>query len=471
MLYSNITNACERRHIQGGPEDLSIFRNSSKMRCKMASKSLCAFVLAGLMALLFIGCRTKSEPVQPKVIVSPFAKGSEVLLQGNDSFGIRLLQQAHSESPGKNIVVAPLSLTMLLGAIQTNLARQDSRKEFDKVFGWGEYPDLRAPARMMLAAMAEPRMEPESFESMRLRWRMTHKSLDDMPLDKPRMVESESLWMSNCLLYRSLKIGPALLETRFMESASADFGLKLVNTGDRNPSESDLRTCRGEIGRMPPVSKSDQVWFSSGFHLRQSWEDLFHGKQPEPGQFRLESGQTREVLNITSAPDELPHLKTDEFEVVALPCGRVWMIFAVPASGMKVKDLEQWLVTHPGALNSMSTPQIGSVTFPQFAIKSTLSLEKSLKAMRITDIFLRLDGIMPQPSFVTDIKQNIDFGADKHGINADAETMIGATYVGWAPDATFQMSIDRPFVFMVRDAKTNALVLVGSLMDPADAAQ
>jgi hypothetical protein len=92
--------------------------------------------------------------------------GLRVLLQGNDKFGARLLGQAHSETPDKNIVVAPLSLTFLLGAIQSKSVREESRKEFDQVFGWGMYPALRIPARMMLAAMEEPRMEHESPNNM-----------------------------------------------------------------------------------------------------------------------------------------------------------------------------------------------------------------------------------------------------------------------------------------------------------------
>jgi serine protease inhibitor len=386
--------------------------------------------------------------------------GLRVLLQGNDKFGVRLLGQAHSETPEKNIVVAPLSLTFLLGAIQNKSVREESRKEFDQVFGWGIDPALRIPARMMLAAMEEPRME--------------HESENNMLLGKSRsMVESESLWMTNRLLYRSAKTGPPLLDSRFMKSASRDFGLKLVNTGNVNPSESALRASRRQVGRVPAVSPRDSVWLSAGFHMRQSWENLFNGSQPKPGEFRLESGQTRKVLNIESELEKFPHVKTDQFEAVEIPCGRVQMVAVLPAPGMKIQELEKWLVAHTDALNSMGTSQYGSVTVPQFEIKTSMRLEKSLKAMGITDIFQHLDGIMPTgQSRIADIAQNIDFGVDKHGIHADAETMIGAVYFGiLSAQDTFHVSIDRPFLFFVREKTTNALVLTGALMDPDDAAR
>lgn len=84
-----------------------------------------------------------------------------MVLQANDRVGTRLLQQAHSEAKDRNLVVAPLSLTILLGAIQTHIECEESRKEFDQVFGWGEYPDIRIQSRMMLAVIGDkPRQTP-----------------------------------------------------------------------------------------------------------------------------------------------------------------------------------------------------------------------------------------------------------------------------------------------------------------------
>src|SRR5215469_1539546 len=81
----------------------------------------------------------------------------QVLLQANDRFGMRLLAQAHSEAPDNNLVLAPLPLTILFGAIHTSSRRQEAVHEFDQVFGWGEFPDIRIPTRMILAVMDKPR--------------------------------------------------------------------------------------------------------------------------------------------------------------------------------------------------------------------------------------------------------------------------------------------------------------------------
>lgn len=399
--------------------------------------------------------------------------GLGVLLRGNEVFGARLLEEVHSEAPSKNVVIAPLPLTILLSAIQTNSDRDEARKEFNHVFGWGTYPDVRIPARMILAAMEKPAKPTPAKADPKIMW-------DGL------MYQPESLWMENRLIYRSSKTGPPLLDSRFMQSARRDFGLQLVNTGEKMPSEAALRGSREQVGRIPAISPLDQVWLSSGLHLRQTWEELFMESEPQPGEFRLESGQLRTVLRVESELRKLPHMKNNQLEAVALPCGRVIMVAILPAPGMKIQQLEKFLVEHPDALNNMSASRYGSVTFPQFEIKATARLENPLRAMSVTDIFQHLEGVTrtasPRDSHdytkgmipaaqsrVTDLVQAIDFGADKHGIHADAETLIGAVPMGiLSVQDTFHMFLDRPFVFFVRESTTNALLLTGAVMDPAD---
>jgi serine protease inhibitor len=428
----------------------------------MPPKSLLS--LASVLVVLSIFLSTAAAQEKP-------GDGLRVLIEANDRFGTRLLQQAHSEEPEKNLVVAPLSLTILLGAIQTHIEREEARKEFDQVFGWGEYPDIRIQGRMILAAMDDrPRPTPT--------WHGI-----------PDQVEPETLWIENRLLYRSPKSGPPLLDSRFVDSAPKDFGLQLVNTGDKNPSAADLQGSREQVGGLPHVSPLDQVWFSSGLHMRQTWEELFRESRPTPGEFRLQSGQTRTVLRIQSELRKLAHLKNEKLEAVALPCGRVLMIVVLPAPDMTIKELEQLLVAHPDALDGMSTSHYGSVTFPEFEIKTSVHLETPLKTMGISDIFQHLEGVTRRESFrnprdysqgmipaaqsrVTDLAQTIDFGADNHGIHADAETLIGAVPMGiiMAQD-TFHMFINRPFLFFVRETTTKALLVAAALMDPGDVDQ
>ena len=386
-------------------------------------------------------------------------------LRGNDRFGLRLLAESHADAPEKNAVVAPLSLTILLSAIEANSWRKETREQLQQAFGWESGIQPGIPSKMILAAMEPPKVKQLPPGAKR-------------PKEQPW--EGESLWISNRLLYRSKKTEPPLLERWFVQSAKAQFGLELVDVGDRQPTAEDLQASRSEIGRIPEVSPLNQVWLSSGTHLRQTWEELFMESDPHPGEFRTEAGQNLTAQRVDSVLEKLEYLKTDRFDAVALPCGRVSMIAVLPREGMKIRELEETLADEPDVLKSMK-PSLGSVTMPIFTIRATMHLEGTLKAIGVKDIFENLEGVVrrdsrygPKGTFdvpvaqVTDIGQAIDFTADKHGIHADAETVIGAIPLGLisAPDS-FHVVLNRPFVFLVRENATGALLFAGALMDPS----
>jgi len=388
-------------------------------------------------------------------------------LRGNDRFGLRLLGESHEDAPEKNAVVAPLSLTILSSAIEANSWRVETREQLQQAFGWESGIQPGVPSKMILAAMVPPQVKQLPPGAKR-------------PKEQPW--EGQSLWISNRLLYRSKKTEPPLLEHWFAQSANAQFGLELVDVGDRQPTAEDLRTSRGETGRIPEVSPLDQVWLSSGTHLRQTWEELFMESDPHPGEFRTEEGQSLTAQRVDSVLEKLEYLKTDRFEAVVLPCGRVSMIAVLPREGMKIRELEEILAAEPEALNSMK-PSLGSVTMPIFTISETMHLEATLKAMGVKDIFENLEGVVrsdtrygPKGSFdvpvakVTDVGQTIDFTADKHGIHADAEAVIGAIPGGLiVAQDSFHVILNRPFVFLVRENASGALLFAGSLMDPSGA--
>ena len=416
-------------------------------------------VLSVTALLLLLAGRSGAEAqVQPGESLQQF-------LRGNDRFGLRLLAKSHADAPERNAVVAPLSLTILLSAIEANSWRDETREQLQHLFGWERDIQPGIPSKMMLAVMEPPKV--------------THlPSGAKQPKERPW--EGESLWVANRLVYRSKKDQPPLLERWFVQSAKTQFGMELVDVGDRQPTPDDLRASRKETGRIPDVSPLDQVWLSSGTHLRQTWEKLFMESDPHPGEFRTEAGQSRSVQRVDSVLEDFEHMKTERFEAVTLPCGRVSMIAILPRAGMTARDLEQILADEPDALKPMK-PSLGSVTMPIFTVRATMHLEDILKAMGVKDIFENLEGVArrdmrfgPKGSFdvpvaaVTDIGQTIDFTADKHGIHADAEAVIGATPAGliMAQDS-FHLFLDHPFVFLVRENATGALLFAGALMDPS----
>ena len=78
-----------------------------------------------------------------------------MLLRANDGFALDLLKTAHSESADRNIVIAPLPISLVFGALW--LETPDSSKELEAAFHWDRLFDHSVAARMTLARFTRPK--------------------------------------------------------------------------------------------------------------------------------------------------------------------------------------------------------------------------------------------------------------------------------------------------------------------------
>jgi serpin B len=80
-----------------------------------------------------------------------------------------------------------------------------------------------------------------------------------------------------------------------------------------------------------------------------------------------------------------------------------------------------------------------------------------------------LGDIVKIQSCLTEVNQKIDLTVDRSGIRADANTVAGGVYLGTMSDPEpFHMRLNRPFVFLIRDQTTDALLFIGAVVDPGD---
>jgi serpin B len=90
-----------------------------------------------------------------------------------------------------------------------------------------------------------------------------------------------------------------------------------------------------------------------------------------------------------------------------------------------------------------------ALAMPKFEVESDFSLADMLTAMG-----------MPV-AFSTDA----DFsGMD--GTEAAAATAVVVARMGLAQEAPIEMTVDHPFVFLIRDLETNTILFLGRVLDP-----
>jgi serine protease inhibitor len=377
------------------------------------------------------------------------------LIRGNERFGRRLLQQVHFSAPDRNVVLSPISLSIIFTALQVNSTQPELGQEITSVFGWPEYRGMNVSARMLLAAFKEPDQTPS----------LRKRDPGGLPEALGLISIPEATWITNTVLYR----GQGTLAEWFVKGATKDFGMTFSSTGAGNPTADDLRRARPSAGPLPPLSSDSDFVVSSGTYLRTKWAgNTFSLSKAYRADFQLASGQAKQAEMLTSELAVYDYAKTDWFEAVALPCDSGYLFAVLPALGTSVIDLERELVHSPESLDAALKPQVGRVDLPPFQVRYEAKLRQSLEQMGIRQVFTDLGGMVTIPrSHVTEITQHAAIEVDQSGIRADAETIGGGVYGGiLRAQERFRMRLNRPFIFLVRDNATNALLFIGAILDP-----
>jgi serpin B len=107
--------------------------------------------------------------------------------------------------------------------------------------------------------------------------------------------------------------------------------------------------------------------------------------------------------------------------------------------------------------------------FPRFELEIDLSLEDELQSLGLVAPFVdpsSFDGILPGgPGVITEVIHHTVIKVDEKGTEAAAATGIVLGEDG-GPEPEYSITVDRPFLLLLRDAPTDTLLFFGRVLDP-----
>jgi serpin B len=107
---------------------------------------------------------------------------------------------------------------------------------------------------------------------------------------------------------------------------------------------------------------------------------------------------------------------------------------------------------------------------PRFTFSADFSLKKVLSEMGMTDAFIDtsadfsgMDGA--KDLVIKDVIHKAFVAVDEAGTEAAAVTavIVGTTAM---PVEVKQVTLDHPFIFLIRDIQTNSILFIGRVMNP-----
>ena len=104
---------------------------------------------------------------------------------------------------------------------------------------------------------------------------------------------------------------------------------------------------------------------------------------------------------------------------------------------------------------------------PKFKFDYEKYLNDQLKSLGMLDAFdynlADLSGISDADIYVDFVKQNTFVDVNEEGTEAAAVTTIGISYTSMP----LSFTIDKPFIFAIRERMTNTLLFIGKVENPA----
>jgi serpin B len=109
---------------------------------------------------------------------------------------------------------------------------------------------------------------------------------------------------------------------------------------------------------------------------------------------------------------------------------------------------------------------------PKFEYQFSLGLKDALKAMDMTDAFnpviadfSGMDGT--RDLYIGDVLHKAFVSVDEAGTEAAAATAVIIVGTGIPPTPT-EFTLDHPFIFLIRDIETGAILFVGRVLNPGE---
>jgi serpin B len=221
----------------------------------------------------------------------------------------------------------------------------------------------------------------------------------------------------------------------------------------------------------PDVFNADsRVTLVNALYMKAQWQTPFEHSATSDDAFTLSDGSAVTVPTMHSGSQHGDVYQGEHFVAVALPYAydELSMTLIVPEAGAYT-DVEAAL--NQSTLDAIDAGAKGTaytLALPKFTTESTTDLGDVIKnKMGVDGLFgtVGLDGIGPK-LLVSGAVHATKVIVDEDGTEAAAATAIMVGTASAPADQPVDIRADHPFLYVIRDTDTGAVLFVGRVLDP-----
>ena len=223
---------------------------------------------------------------------------------------------------------------------------------------------------------------------------------------------------------------------------------------------------------IPPgaIDASTCLVLTNAIYFNAAWEDPFDEDITADGPFYLlDGGQV--TVPMMKQTESFGYTEGEGYQAVELlyDGDELSMVILLPKAGNFQAFEEGLQAQQVSDIISGLQPTEVALTMPKFEFDSEFSLKDTLADMDMPIAFsggADFSGMTGNRElFISDVVHKAFVAVDEAGTEAAAATAVIMPTAA-PPEPTVEVTIDRPFIFLIRDIDTGAILFVGRVVNP-----
>jgi serpin B len=411
-------------------------------------------IIAVVVAVLSTGSSRAAAPPSRRLPARPSGhrlpvSASAPAVTATNTLGLAMLARLN---PGANAVFSPFSVETAMAMVDQG-AGIPAAQQLDRALGGASSPAALATANHALDASL-------------------YDAVTGHGGGGPTLNDANGIWLQT----------GATLQDPFSQTLSADFGAEPQQVDFRDDPSGAIASINRWVsdhtnGLIPSladsssVSAATELFLANAVYLHADWADPFDPNRTAPAAFRTTGGSVQTPFMTNVAPD--PYAHTSRYTAVALDYAHssLQYVAIMPPAG-QITGLEKWLsVSRLSTLMSTLRRTSLQLDMPKYSLSLDTTLNPFLEGLGMTDIFganSLTKMVIGQPLQVSDVVHDAVLKVAERGTIAAAATGVGITTSAVAADPVV-VDLNHPFLVIIRDTQTGAMLFGARVMNPATA--
>ncbi|MFC2014974.1 serpin family protein [Chloroflexota bacterium] len=223
---------------------------------------------------------------------------------------------------------------------------------------------------------------------------------------------------------------------------------------------------QGAIDALTRLVLTNAIYFNA------AWQYPFNEESTADGIFSLLDG-TEITVPMMRQSESFGYAEGENYQAVELAYdgNELSMLVLLPEMG-KFEDFEESLNYKKvdGIISDINRRQV-NLRMPKYEFESEFNLKNTLTSMGMPIAFsgdADFSGMTGNKDlFIDEVIHKAFVSVDEAGTEAAAATAVIMKLVS-APEDPVSMTVDRPFIFLIRDIETGAILFMGRVLNPEE---